>query len=284
MPKPLAGGRLIHDGLEGYYTHKAEGHALSDCTSMGMDAILRNYSEFNQETKDGLAQDSHRNPERLTRAIWDYAENYQQELFDPRKDLIEKGFALVIPEYDIGYVGRVDVVGIYGGMKNLAAYEHKHTIRMNANYFDQFFPSWQIGGYMWALSEYLQDFWGMVINAIVIHKIPKSPKKGEKYTLFERRTLMHTMQEWKISDFIQNLQGLVHSMLDAFKQKERGFWKNQGYCGAYFRTCDYHPLCICATRKALEKRMETDYLYEPWFPYDELVKGATKEYGEYSAD
>jgi hypothetical protein len=251
---------------------------------MGMEAIVANFANFNQETKDGLVNDAYRSPERLARAMWDYGANYQDEYFEPRKDLIEKGFALVIPGYDIGYVGRVDIVGLYGPSKYLAAYEHKHTTRLTANYFDQFFPSWQIGGYMWALSEYLQDFWGMVINAIVIHKIPKTPKKNEAYTIFERRSLMHSMQEWKIPMFIQNLQGLVDAMRFAYAQREKGFWKNQGYCNVYFRTCDYHPLCICSTTKTLERRMEVDYLYEPWYPYEELIEGNTREYGSISAD
>ena len=245
LDAPILFGQAMHLAMEAWYLTK-------DAQQMDK-AFLDYFLPFKDCDAKGL-----RTVEKGITILHQYRENYPlaNEAFTVQEKNVEIGFVAELSK-DYLYCGRIDLLVDWNLMFNgPVIIDHKFS---SSKGYLCITPNHQLDGYIWGVSELTkQNVKGALLNIVYIGK-------GLKTNTFERHMAYRTpedIQKWKQS----TLSWL--SLLSECEQKDN--WPmNTGSCGAFFRDCEYKPLCVSQTTKEHDA-LEELYPISEWIPYPEL--------------
>ena len=266
----LGFGGAFHEGLAAWYRTGNIGQALL--------AIDKSWP-------DNMPVDDFRTKAKCAQVMIDYAKKYPHETFKtvqgPSGPFIEVPFTLdtgmELPAelswltekaagvpYPAGNEP-IEYGGIFDGLVNFGSaiyvLEHKTTSMLGAMYFNQFKPNNQVTGYVWAAGQMSgKPVGGAIINAIGVYKVGA--------TKFERHITARFPEE--IAEWMQNVYNVCIQIKRA--QYDALYTKSTNACTMY-GMCEFHSVCSLARVAERRKRLEMDYVQEPW---DYELRGGTE--------
>lgn len=202
----------------------------------------------------------------LTKALTvfeEYCTEYSHESFEVLgpPPLIEIPFSILLTDASGNPVltdggKEIHYGGIFDGLIEWAGqvyiFEHKTTSQLGDYYFDQFKPNNQIDGYVWAARQLTgRPVGGALINAIGVYKVGK--------TKFKRQITSRTTAE--LDAWVVNIQA---SASEIEWHEKRGYWPMRKVSCTQFGRCEYHSVHVLANPLDQQRRLETDYVLEPW--------------------
>lgn len=232
---------------------------------------------------DAMPVDDWRTKEKCLTVMIDYTKNYPTETFKvvgmPDNPVVEVPFTLDFgmylpcnecgfeaggideperatcpncnaPREPLEYGGIYDMLVDFDGQ--LFVVDHKTTSMMGAGYFNQFKPNNQMTGYIWAAGALSgKKVSGALINAIGMFKVGK--------TRFDRQITSRSdeeIAEWKMNVYTEccNIQ----------HHKRTGIWPMRTGACTLYGLCEYHSVHSLGHQRERIKRLETDYVKEPW--------------------
>lgn len=160
----------------------------------------------------------------------------------------------------------IEYGGIFDGLvefsSNVYVLEHKSTSQMGPYYFNQFKPNNQVTGYTWAGGKLSGGrVAGAIINAIGVYKA--SPTK------FAREITTRSSNE--IDEWLENVYNVCRQIKDC---ERREFWPMYTPSCTQFGKCEYHDVHVLGHPTERAKRLEQDYVKQPW-SYEARDLGAT---------
>lgn len=130
--------------------------------------------------------------------------------------------------------------------------EHKSTSQLGDYYFDQFKPNNQIDGYVWAARQLTgRPVGGALVNAIGVYKVGR--------TKFKRQITSRTTSE--LDEWIINIQECASEIE---RHHKKGYWPLRKVSCTQYGKCEYHDVHVLSNDHDRQRRLETDYIVEPW--------------------
>ena len=200
--------------------------------------------------------DDFRTKERAVAKFADYVQHYGEEesWFGGRAGTILTETAFDIEDDDgFRWGGRIDYLPLYHGKPWVL--DHKTTARFSSGYFDQFYHSPQMSGYVWAGGKlHGQTVAGVIINCIVTHKVPKTAEQQ-----LHRRPILY--DEWKLSEWKEAMIQNYHAIAEA--RASNNFPRNRYNCINKYGHCPLFDICKIPERNR-EDMMERELIHDPW--------------------
>lgn len=261
----LGFGAALHEGLAEWYR------------SGNLDRAL---AEIKSKWPENTPVDDYRTLDKCLTVMREYVRRYPAEPFhivgsDVGEPIVEVPFTLFTGMYlDCQKCGGqwdkqtefcphcneplepIEYGGIFDGLIEFGTQvfilEHKSTSQLGAYYFNQFKPNNQVTGYVWAAGLLSgKRVGGAMVNAIGVYKTGA--------TKFERH--LTSRSEAEISDWLEN----VRHECNLIKHYERtGFYPKRTMACTLYGLCEYHSVHVLATEKEQRKRLEQDYILDPW--------------------
>lgn len=157
-------------------------------------------------------------------------------------------------EQGFRYGGRIDLIVKWHGEPWVL--DHKTTSRYGGEqYYDQYRNSPQMTGYAWGGSAlHGQPVKGVIVNVIVIHKIPKPAEQ-----MFHRRPLLYDprkVDEWRSMRVEAYNEIAEATARDYYRPR----WDN---CVNKYGKCQFFDICTLPA-ESRERALEQDFIQEEW--------------------
>src|SRR5512138_1575561 len=263
---PLGFGGALHAGLAEWYRGKGLAAAIN---------------AIHKEWPAEMPVDDYRTESKCVETMIAYARNYPTESWKvvgaPDNPMVEVSFSLdtgmFVSCYKCGATagepdpdGRcyncgepcepIEYGGIFDGLADFAnqlyVLEHKSTSRMGNYYFTQFKPNNQITGYIWAGEKLTgKRVAGALVNAMGVYKASA--------TKFDRH--ITTRNEADIAEWLQSVKAGAEEIQ---QHKRTGVWPLRTSACTLYGLCEFHSVHVLSYPNEREKRLQNDYVMEPW--------------------
>ena len=245
----LSFGQAFHDAMAVWYKEGDQEKAKLSFAKTWSDYL----KEADQEKEDLLMgtspDDSKRNLENGLSILDGYFSTYPVENWEILSN--EMPFKVLLGEVEgVPYylTGKMDLYVQWGKFKYVV--DHKTTSMLGRNYFDNFNPSLQLDGYVYACREIFGECDGAIINAALVAKTKQT---------FERDTFSKTSEDLELYK-----REALHIMwwINQMKSADR-YFMNTDACTLY-GACPFLELCRA---KGDERVIRSRYKTHVWDPF-----------------
>lgn len=260
---PLGFGAAFHAGLAAWYRTGSLPAAL--------DAIEEVWPNEHPV-------DDYRTLEKCKTVMRQYAAEYPTEEFKiigmPQSPIVEQTFTIdtgmalncvhcnAAPNEEglcpngHGHCEPIEYGGIFDGLveygSQVYVFEHKTTSQLGDYYFTQFKPNNQVSGYVWAAGKMSGNrVGGAIINAIGVYKVGATKFKRD----------ITSRSESDINNWLKSVRQSCQMIADA--RKNKAYPMHTQACTLY-GLCEYHSVHVLGSKEHQQKRLEMDYVHEPW--------------------
>jgi len=234
---PLEFGSLLHEGLDTLYQTKSIHDAVNKMESLPYEDPI----------------DDHRTKARAILTLVEYHEHYGDEEGWFKNILLTETPFDIVSLNGFRYGGKIDLIVNYNDEAWII--DHKTTSMGGPTWWDQFYNSPQMLGYVFAGSLLVgRPIQGVIVNQLLIHKTKKSPEEQ-----FARRPFLYSkdqVEEWL------HMRASTYQKIKA--AKDSGYFPpNYNNCKGKFGRCALFNICTLP-QASRARALEYDFEHNPW--------------------
>lgn len=184
------------------------------------------------------------------------------------KPYLEVGFALDLGKNKI-HSGKIDAIVRMKDTGDLWIVDHKTTRGvLNDTFFKKFMLNGQLTGYLLAATEMLGETpKGCIINALRVTQLKHGTVDAVTEKIFSRSWTFRTTEQLQEREF--EVSALMDIIIALNKLNNKyAFYKNApNACSAFYRTCEFLPLCVAKDDGVRDTIKESNYMKRAWEPH-----------------
>lgn len=235
----LTFGIAVHSALETYYKGAGIEAALNAFAESWTAANIEGTDRHNLENGLGI----------LTHYFGFYP--VEQEAWDVKHVELPMEMQLRDNYY---YFGKIDLVVLWRDYGYLVI-DHKTTgIVPNDTYMTMVNPGRQFTGYIIYLTEWFENVYGAMLNAIYVNKASRQCARA-----------ITTRSEEMMATWVVETLDIIKSIE---RHQESSIWpQNTGFCTKWNRRCEYYDLCTQRCHPHDVRIHPGDFNEDPWIPF-----------------
>jgi len=226
----------------------------------------------------------HRTRAKIAFLLSNYREFYPTDSEDWVMLANEHPFRFALDD-DIDWAGRLDKILMHKRSGNVYVLDHKTTSRYGDRFWDSFYPSWQLTGYVWAARQLFAtaDVQSMVFVDVLIPWInadnPRVKKNGEPYANEKtwrdcyKREPVETVGAESMPELLDTLYKIkqMHDYYAAVSDPQPPpHCYSAATCGMY-SGCAYRG--ICRQPECADDLIKHSFKQEFWSPFNHQENG-----------